>query len=89
MGQYRWHVTITGRNPAKIRHYNWITKLYLFILRNPSIFRDNQLTIYKNDKALIDVDYGIVAARKRLGLKEGAERKEIIRIAEAIKRSSE
>ncbi|CUM22230.1 hypothetical protein GY179_002366 [Listeria monocytogenes] len=40
LGKYYWHVSRLGGKPTEIRHYNHITKMYKFILRNPAMFKD-------------------------------------------------
>lgn len=82
MGKYRWHVSRVGEDPLVIRHYNWITKLYRFILRNPAMFAGRELTIYKNGTPCINLSFDEVRRRADLQNKEGVERKEVIKMSQ-------
>lgn len=84
MSKHTWSVKVKGYESSKIRNYNWLTKMYGFILRNPGMFRNRELTIFRDDKQVLDVGYDTIVARRQQGLKEGEERKEIMRIASEL-----
>lgn len=79
--RYFWHVTITGTKSKNVRHYKHITQLYKFIIRKGWMFKDQKLTLWLNNKPLVDIDYEVIQSRRYLGLKEGKERKEMIFLA--------
>lgn len=86
MGKYRWHVSRVGEDPLIVRHYNWITKMYRFILRNPAMFAGRELTIYKNGAPCINLHFDEIKQRSGLQYKEGIERKYINKLSEEVKR---
>lgn len=81
MGKYHWHVTRVGEDPLIVRHYNWITKMYRFILRNPAMFAGKELTIYDHNRPVINLHFDEIKRRFDLQNKEGIERKEILKIS--------
>ena len=74
MGKYRWHVSRVGEKPEIVRHYNWITKLYRFVLGNPAMFVERQLTIFCNGKPMVNIHFDEIKRRNSLNEKEGIER---------------
>lgn len=64
-----------GGKPTEIRHYNHITKMYRFILRNPAMFKDKTLTIYDDAKAVTNMTFNEIKYRASLNLCETVERK--------------
>ena len=86
MGKYRLHVSRVGEKPEIVRHYNWVTKMYRFILRNPAMFAGRELTIYKNGKPCVDLHFDEIKRRFDLNNKEGIERKYINELSEGVKK---
>ncbi|WP_034693081.1 hypothetical protein [Enterococcus pallens] len=82
MGKYRWHVSRVNEEPEVVRHYNWITKLYLFVLRNPTMFANKELTIYDHDRPVINMHFDQIKRRYDLKNKETIERKQILALAQ-------
>lgn len=85
MGKYKWHVSRTDEEPDVVRHYNWITKLYCFILRNPEMFAGKDLTIYDHHKPIINLHFDQIKRRYDLKNKETVERKEILALSKEEK----
>lgn len=85
MGKYRWHVSRADEEPEVVRHYNWITKLYCFILRNPKMFAGKDLTIYDHHQPVINLSFDQIKRRHDLKNKEGLERKEILALSKEEK----
>ncbi|HCA3801796.1 TPA: hypothetical protein MPE94_001562 [Listeria monocytogenes] len=84
MGKYYWHVSRLGGKPTKIRHYNHITKMYKFILRNPAMFKDKTLTIYDDAKAVTNMTFNEIKYRASLNLCETVERKYVLGLTERL-----
>ena len=81
MGKYQFHVTKQGRKPEVVRHYKWLIKMYRFVLRNPKWFKDVPLTIWKNDRPFLNVDFDFICERAWLNLTETEERKVLNKLA--------
>lgn len=60
--------------------------MYRFILRSHRFLGGKMLTIYCNDRPIIDISYDEVVKRYRLGLKEGEERSLIRKYGEKQRR---
>ncbi|MFL2133041.1 hypothetical protein [Desemzia sp. FAM 23990] len=75
MSKHSWHITRKGEEPNVVRHYKWLTKMYLFILRNPSMFGERKLTVYDNCKKVADISWREVVEQVNSGIKEGEARK--------------
>ncbi|EDN7644557.1 hypothetical protein K1886_000645 [Listeria monocytogenes] len=84
MGKYYWHVSRFGGKPTEIRHYNHITKMYKFILRNPAMFKDKTLTIYDDAKAVTNMKFNEIRYRASLNLCETVERKYVLGLTERL-----
>ncbi|EXL13463.1 hypothetical protein AFX80_00018 [Listeria monocytogenes] len=84
MGKYYWHVSRFGGKPSEIRHYNHITKMYKFILRNPAMFKDKTLTIYDDAKAVTNMTFNEIKYRASLNLCETVERKYVLGLKQRL-----
>ncbi|EAC8997572.1 hypothetical protein ACDD70_000410 [Listeria monocytogenes] len=84
MGKYYWHVSKLGGKPSEIRHYNHITKMYKFILRNPAMFKDKTLTIYDDAKAVTNMTFDEIRYRASLNLCETVERKYVLGLKQRL-----
>ncbi|MBC2269019.1 hypothetical protein HCB38_14495 [Listeria sp. FSL L7-0083] len=84
MGKYYWHVSKQGENPAVIRHYKHITKMYRFILRNPAMFKDKTLTIYDDAKPVTNMTFNEIKYRASLNLCETLERRYVLSLTERL-----
>ncbi|MBC1904056.1 hypothetical protein HCA50_11080 [Listeria innocua] len=84
LGKYYWHVSKQGENPAVIRHYKHITKMYNFILRNPTMFKDKTLTIYDHAKPVTNMTFNEIRYRASLNLCETVERKYVLGLTERL-----
>lgn len=84
MGKYYWHVSRLGGKPSEIRHYNHITKMYRFILRNPAMFKDKTLTIYDHAKAVTNMTFNEIKYRASLNLCETLERRYVLSLTERL-----
>ncbi|MGJ6251296.1 hypothetical protein ACSDI7_05765 [Listeria monocytogenes] len=84
MGKYYWHVSRIGGKPSEIRHYNHITKMYRFILRNPAMFKDKTLTIYDDTKPVTNMKFNEIRYRTSLNLCETVERKYVLGLTERL-----
>ncbi|EAE7767431.1 hypothetical protein BLA67_09920 [Listeria monocytogenes] len=84
MGKYYWHVSKQGENPAVIRHYKHITKMYNFILRNPTMFKDKTLTIYDHAKPVTNMTFNDIKDRSILNLCETVERRYVLSLTERL-----
>lgn len=84
MGKYYWHVSKHGGKPTEIRHYNHITKMYKFILRNPAMFKDKTLTIYDHAKAVTNMTFNEIKYRASLNLCETLERRYVLSLTERL-----
>ncbi|EOS9334128.1 hypothetical protein ACNK1O_000981 [Listeria innocua] len=84
MGKYYWHVSRLGGKPSEIRHYNHITKMYRFILRNPAMFKDKTLTIYDDAKPVTNMKFNEIRYRASLNLCETVERKYVLGLTERL-----
>lgn len=73
-----------GGKPTKIRHYNHITKMYKFILRNPAMFKDKTLTIYDDAKAVTNMTFNEIKYRASLNLCETLERRYVLSLTERL-----
>ena len=60
MGRFKWHVTRKGETPKVVRHYKHVTRMFDFILRNPSMFKDKELTIYNHGEFVTDISWSRV-----------------------------
>lgn len=74
MSRYSWHVSTDGNVHSNPRHYKHLTYLYKFILRKPHYFKRKKLSIFNNDRLIIEMTYEDVQNRVRIGLTEGPER---------------
>ncbi|EDO1181356.1 hypothetical protein FVI74_07530 [Listeria innocua] len=84
LGKYYWHVSKQGENPAVIRHYKHITKMYNFILRNPTMFKDKTLTIYDHAKPVTNMTFNEIRYRASLNLCETVERKYVLGLKQRL-----
>ncbi|EGJ8232872.1 hypothetical protein DOZ94_11660 [Listeria monocytogenes] len=84
MGKYYWHVSKLGGKPTEIRHYNHITKMYKFILRNPAMFKDKTLTIYDDAKAVTNMTFNEIKYRASLNLCETVERRYVLSLTQRL-----
>ncbi|EAC5302277.1 hypothetical protein P9576_002930 [Listeria monocytogenes] len=84
LGKYYWHVSRLGGKPSEIRHYNHITKMYRFILRNPAMFKDKTLTIYDHAKAVTNMTFNEIKYRASLNLCETLERRYVLSLTERL-----
>ncbi|EHC6097404.1 hypothetical protein JSY83_002190 [Listeria monocytogenes] len=84
MGKYYWHVSRLGGKPTEIRHYNHITKMYKFILRNPAMFKDKTLTIYDDAKAVTNMTFNEIKYRVSLNLCETVERRYVLSLTQRL-----
>ncbi|HBL8129724.1 TPA: hypothetical protein LTO44_002908 [Listeria monocytogenes] len=73
-----------GGKPTEIRHYNHITKMYRFILRNPAMFKDKTLTIYDHAKPVTNMTFNEIRYRASLNLCETVERKYVLGLTERL-----
>lgn len=73
-----------GGKPSEIRHYNHITKMYRFILRNPAMFKDKTLTIYDDAKPVTNMKFNEIRYRASLNLCETVERKYVLGLTERL-----
>ncbi|HFK0527365.1 hypothetical protein D3B61_05135 [Listeria monocytogenes] len=85
LGKYYWHVSRLGGKPTEIRHYNHITKMYKFILRNPAMFKDKTLTIYDDAKAVTNMTFNEIKYRASLNLCETVERRYVLSLTQRLK----
>ncbi|WP_341706677.1 hypothetical protein [Listeria welshimeri] len=74
-----------GGKPTEIRHYNHITKMYRFILRNPAMFKDKTLTIYDDAKPVTNMKFNEIRYRASLNLCETVERKYVLSLTQRLK----
>ena len=74
MSRYSWHVSTDRNMYGSPRHYKHLTYLYKFILRKPHYFKREKLSIFNNDRLIIEMTYEDVENRVRIGLTEGPER---------------
>lgn len=80
MGKYSWHVS-TREIPFEMpRHYNHLTQLYKFIIRNPKYFEGKALRIFNHNRMIIKMDFSEVWQRVKIDWTEGPERKHIINL---------
>ncbi|EAE1292502.1 hypothetical protein KIJ88_001782 [Listeria monocytogenes] len=84
LGKYYWHVSRLGGKPSEIRHYNHITKMYRFILRNPAMFKDKTLTIYDDAKPVTNMKFNEIRYRASLNLCETVERKYVLGLKQRL-----
>ncbi len=70
--------------PTEIRHYNHITKMYKFILRNPAMFKDKTLTIYDHAKPVTNMTFNEIKYRANLNLRETVERKYVLGLKQRL-----
>ncbi|EAK9744069.1 hypothetical protein G4T66_002179 [Listeria monocytogenes] len=84
MGKYYWHVSRLCGKPSEIRHYNHITKMYKFILRNPAMFKDKTLTIYDDAKAVTNMTFNEIKYRVSLNLCETVERRYVLSLTQRL-----
>lgn len=84
MGKYYWHVSRLGGKPSEIRHYNHITKMYRFILRNPAMFNDKTLTIYDDAKPVTNMKFNEIRYRASLNLCETVERRYVLSLTQRL-----
>lgn len=73
-----------GGKPTEIRHYNHITKMYRFILRNPAMFKDKTLTIYDDAKVVTNMTFNEIKYRASLNLCETVERKYVLGLKQRL-----
>lgn len=79
MGIHHWHIARKGESPKVVRHYNHVSKMFLFVLRNPAMFKNKMLTIYNRDKPVTDVSWNEIQEMIQAGYKERDVRTELIR----------
>ncbi|EAD8596084.1 hypothetical protein [Listeria monocytogenes] len=84
LGKYYWHVSRLGGKPSEIRHYNHITKMYKFILRNPAMFKDKTLTIYDDAKPVTNMKFNEIRYRASLNLCETVERRYVLSLTQRL-----
>ncbi|EAE7927932.1 hypothetical protein BMJ47_14020 [Listeria monocytogenes] len=84
LGKYYWHVSRLGGKPTEIRHYNHITKMYKFILRNPAMFKDKTLTIYDDAKPVTNMKFNEIRYRASLNLCETEERRYVLSLTQRL-----
>ncbi|AQP58091.1 TPA_asm: hypothetical protein GFZ51_11650 [Listeria monocytogenes] len=84
LGKYYWHVSRLGGKPSEIRHYNHITKMYRFILRNPAMFKDKTLTIYDDAKPVTNIKFNEIRYRASLNLCETVERRYVLSLTQRL-----
>ncbi|EAG0179582.1 hypothetical protein A7B81_02800 [Listeria monocytogenes] len=84
MGKYYWHVSRLGGKPSEIRHYNHITKMHRFILRNPAMFKDKTLTIYDDAKPVTNMKFNEIRYRASLNLCETVERRYVLSLTQRL-----
>ncbi|EAG1934736.1 hypothetical protein ACXHXU_002058 [Listeria monocytogenes] len=84
LGKYYWHVSRLGGKPSEIRHYNHITKMYRFILRNPAMFKDKTLTIYDDAKPVTNMKFNEIRYRASLNLCETVERRYVLSLTQRL-----
>ncbi|EAA0042292.1 hypothetical protein B5P71_00265 [Listeria monocytogenes] len=84
LGKYYWHVSRLGGKPSEIRHYNHITKMYKFILRNPAMFKDKTLTIYDDAKPVTNIKFNEIRYRASLNLCETVERRYVLSLTQRL-----
>ncbi|EDO1368297.1 hypothetical protein GZ243_002444 [Listeria monocytogenes] len=84
LGKYYWHVSRLGGKPSEIRHYNHITKMYRFILRNPAMFKDKTLTIYDDAKPVTNMKFNEIRYRASLDLCETVERRYVLSLTQRL-----
>lgn len=70
MSRFKWHVSRKNETPKVVRHYKHVTKMFGFILRNPSMFRNRELTIYNHGEIVTDISWERVRHLDNLNLKE-------------------
>lgn len=75
MSKHSWHVARKGEEPKEVRHYKHLTKMYYFILRNPSMFARRTLTVYDNGQKVADISWGEIVEQTNSGVIEGEARK--------------
>lgn len=73
-----------GGKPSEIRHYNHITKMYKFILRNPAMFKDKTLTIYDDAKPVTNIKFNEIRYRASLNLCETVERRYVLSLTQRL-----
>lgn len=73
-----------GGKPSEIRHYNHITKMYRFILRNPAMFKDKTLTIYDDAKPVTNMKFNEIRYRASLDLCETVERRYVLSLTQRL-----
>lgn len=75
MSKHSWHITRKGEEPSVVRHYKHLTRMYYFILRNPSMFAGRTLTVYDNGKKVTDVEWQEIYQQINSSIKELDARK--------------
>ena len=75
MSKHSWHITRKDENPETIRHYKHLTRMYYFILRNPSMFKNRTLTVYDHHKKVTDISWLEIKRQVDNGIKELEARK--------------
>lgn len=85
MSKYNWHIARKDEKPTVVRHYKWLTKMFAFVVRNPSMFKGKILTIYNHGKKVVDISWDQIINLNGQELKEGETRK----IIKALESESE
>ena len=75
MSKHGWHVARKGEEPKEVRHYKHLTRMYYFILRNPAMFKNRNLTVYDNCRKVADISWGEIKQQVDGGVKELDARK--------------
>lgn len=74
MAKTKWYIKREGYNSEVVRRYNWVTKMYSFIIRNPHMFKNKKLYFYEDETCLGEINYSIIQQRVSVGLRERKER---------------
>lgn len=75
MSKHEWHIEIKDQKVSTIRHYSWLSKMYGFVLRNPRMFANRKLTIYRDGQPFMDTDYNKIKIRQQNFISEKHERR--------------
>ncbi|MBM6615608.1 hypothetical protein JTF06_12000 [Desemzia sp. RIT804] len=75
MSKHQWHVARKGEEPSVVRHYKHLTRMYYFILRNPAMFKNRNLSVYDNCRKVTDISWGEIKQQVDNGIKELEARK--------------
>lgn len=78
MSRFKWHITRLNEKPKIIRHYKHVNRMFDFVSRNPSMFRNRWLEIYNHGELVTRINWSKVIELKNRRLKE-RELRNIIR----------